>query len=130
MNHHAWKAQHGKPIDGRCFFRGEDDDEFPWGQAAGINAGVMLWQPHWRTYQRMLFDVTCEEHPAHVPGNGPEQDYLSRFWADAPWTHIEVGYNFQMHQLFYAISPLFEGAPERIRYLQNGTSGLDTSVKL
>lgn len=51
------------------------------------------------------------------PGNGPEQDYLSRYWADAPWTHIGVQYNFQLHQMFYALHPDSVHRAERVRLL-------------
>ena len=53
----------------------------------------------------MLDELTEPNHPEHVKGNGPEQDYLSRFWADAPWTYIGVEYNFQLHQMFFALHP-------------------------
>ena len=45
-------------------------------------------------------------HPAHVPGSGPEQDYLSRFFAVSctPWHSIDVAYNFQLHHMPYALA--------------------------
>ena len=33
------------------------------------------------TPTQMVSEVTSEVHPEHVPGCGPEQDYLSRFFA-------------------------------------------------
>ena len=94
---------HGSPIDGSFFFATDENSEWAWGQGTGINAGVMLVAPDWNTYQRMLSEVRCHNHPAHVGGTGPEQDYFSRFWADAPWTHICAEYNFQLHQLYNAL---------------------------
>ena len=111
------RNQHGQCSDGRSFFGSEDDKEWPWGQGGGINAGVMLWEPNFDTYQPMILEVVSDEHPAHIAGAGPEQDFLSRFWANGPWTHIGVGYNFQLHQMFNAISPAHQGEPESIRYL-------------
>ena len=32
-------------------------------------------------HTQMVSEVTSEVHPEHVPGCGPEQDYLSRFFA-------------------------------------------------
>ena len=51
----------------------------PWGFLGGINAGVILLKPCSKTFQQMFSEVTSVVHPAHVPGSGPEQDYLSRF---------------------------------------------------
>ena len=45
--------------------------------------------------------VADERHPEHIRGNGPEQDYLSRYFA-RDWRHIDVAYNFQLHQMYYA----------------------------
>ena len=42
----------------------------------------------------MLSEVSSKNHPCHVAGSGPEQDYLSRFFAarkESPWHHISVG---------------------------------------
>ena len=48
----------------------------------------------------MLRDVQQELHPEHIPGAGPEQDYLSRMFAPY-WTHISVKYKFQLHRLYH-----------------------------
>ena len=111
-------SQHGKCIDGRFFFRREDDNVWPWGQAGGINAGVILLAPDLDIYKRMRSAVLSDEHPAHIAGAGPEQDFFSRFWADAPFTHIGVIFNFQLHQMFNALSPAYQGEPERIHILE------------
>mmetsp|Transcript_127813 Transcript_127813/g.409300 ORF Transcript_127813/g.409300 Transcript_127813/m.409300 type:complete len:691 (+) Transcript_127813:231-2303(+) len=112
------QISHGDPIDGRFFFADDAKGDWAWGQGTGINAGVMLVAPDWQTYSRMLYEISCDQHPAHVRGNGPEQDYLSRFWADAPWTHIGVEYNFQVHQMYHALSPLCSDAAERTAVLE------------
>jgi len=39
----------------------------------GINAGVILLRPSEIVFQQMLKEVTSENHPAHIAGNGPEQ---------------------------------------------------------
>merc|ERR1712217_562662 len=52
---------------------------------------------------QMWREVTCDAHPEHVQGNGPEQDYFSRFFADAPWHHIDVEYNYQIHHVPFAL---------------------------
>lgn len=97
--------KHGDTIDGRSFFLGHDNTKWSWGQGTGINAGVMLWQPDKDSFEEMLSEIQEPNHPEHCKGNGPEQDFLSRYWADAPWTHIGVEYNFQLHQMFFAIHP-------------------------
>ena len=33
------------------------------------------------------------------------QDYLSRYFADSPWKHIGVEYNFQIHHFFNCLHP-------------------------
>lgn len=95
--------KHGSPVNGRAFFSGEQDTDWAWQQAGGINAGVILLQPCMETYFRMVREVTSEVHPEHLPGNGPEQDYFSRFFASAPWHHISVAYNFQLHHVPFAL---------------------------
>mmetsp|Transcript_126748 Transcript_126748/g.370433 ORF Transcript_126748/g.370433 Transcript_126748/m.370433 type:complete len:627 (-) Transcript_126748:239-2119(-) len=100
-NDHA--QEHGSRINGRAFFSGPDDPDWAWRQAGGINAGVILLSPSEATFAQMLSEVTSEIHPEHVPGNGPEQDYLSRFFAAAPWYHIGIEYNFQIHHIPFAL---------------------------
>lgn len=115
------QCRHGQPVDGRSFFLGEDKSmpRWSWGQGTGINAGVMLWQPNQAVLNQMLAEVSEPNHPEHVKGNGPEQDYLSRYWADAPWTYIGPQYNFQLHQMFFALHPDRAQYAERANLLQN-----------
>jgi len=108
---------HGTKIDGRHFFRGDEVSEpdwwnWSWGQGAGINAGVMLFEPNAATYQMVLREVRQESHPEHVPGAGPEQDYLSRLFAPY-WRHISVKYNYQLHHVLYNLENVTDwlGAP-------------------
>ena len=101
-----WDETHGTKVDGRRFFGTEDYQDYPWGQSGGINAGVILLQPDCNVFQQMLSEVTCKNHPCHVAGNGPEQDYLSRFFAarnKSSWHHISVAWNYQLHQCLFAI---------------------------
>ncbi|CAK0895566.1 unnamed protein product [Prorocentrum cordatum] len=106
---------HGERIDGEFFFGGSQGDEWSWGQTGGINAGVMLLEPDEQTLAQCLLEITDPRHPEHVPGNGPEQDYLSRFWA-GEWRHLDVSYNFQLHQMYFALSPLGLSS-DRARFL-------------
>ena len=59
MRRGANQIPHGAPLAGRSFFAGEDAYDadhvgWEWGQASGINAGVMLLEPHEGMYQRAL----------------------------------------------------------------------------
>ena len=114
---------HGMKVDGHFMFRTEDDPKWPWEQGGGINAGVILLKPCSETFHQMISEVTSEVHPAHVPGSGPEQDYLSRFFAVSctPWHGIGVAYNFQLHHVPYALGyvrrwrQFLAGSSEEIR---------------
>ena len=100
------ETPHGAKVDGRLFFGTENYQEYPWGQSGGINAGLILLQPDNYVFQQMLTEVTSKNHPCHVAGAGPEQDYLSRFFAaerESPWHHISVAWNYQLHQSLFAI---------------------------
>mgnify|MGYP005645912533 FL=1 len=100
IHHH----EHGALIDGRRWFTGE---EFDWVQSGGINAGVMLLEPNAEVHMRALREVKIPWHPSHIPGNGPEQDYLSRLYAHA-WHHLSVKWNWQLHQMFHALEAALE----------------------
>ncbi|CAJ1437989.1 unnamed protein product, partial [Effrenium voratum] len=67
------ETEHGERVDGRRFFGGEDEKDYPWGQTGGINAGVILLQPDGDVFKQMHKEVTCKNHPCHIAGNGPEQ---------------------------------------------------------
>lgn len=109
--------EHGARVDGRRFFVGRRTDRYSWGQASGINAGVMLLRPDAEVFQQMLAEVEDASHPGHIRGNGPEQDYLSRFYA-GDWRHLSVAYNFQLHHVYFALSPAIEpGSADRTRFL-------------
>jgi len=104
-------TEHGEVIDGRSFFLDGSWAERAWQQAGGINAGVILLRPSEVVFQQMLKEVTSENHPAHIAGNGPEQDYLTRFFAadlKNPWRHIDVSYNFQLHHVPFALEKVIE----------------------
>ena len=102
---------HGDKVDGDRFFGAENYHDYPWGQSGRINAGLILLQPDHGVFERMLSEVTCKNHPCHVAGSGPEQDYLSRFFAaqrESPWHHISVAWNYQLHQSIFAIERVME----------------------
>ena len=62
----------------------------------------MLLPPNNRLHEQALTEVGQDYHPAIMPSAGPEQDYLSRFFAPF-WTNISVNYNYQIHQIFYSL---------------------------
>lgn len=117
--------RHGCPIDGSKFFEGKDwksatmgQGDWGWGMATGINAGAMLLQPDEGVFQEMISELNEPNHPSHIRSNGPEQDYLSRFYAGAPWTHIGVENNYQVHQMFFALQPQRTACAERAMLLR------------
>ncbi|CAK0828720.1 unnamed protein product [Prorocentrum cordatum] len=86
-----WQPDHGTELDGRFFFPPEQWNE-PHG---GINAGVMLLRPDQHVHDRMEQEVADKWHPEHIYAYGPEQEYLSRFFADR-WTQVSSRHNFQL----------------------------------
>lgn len=90
-----WRFEHGARLDGRTFF----PDKGAWNEPhGGINAGVMLLEPDVETHLRMQAEVVDKWHPEHIYSYGPEQEYLSRFFADR-WRHISPCFNFQLYRL-------------------------------
>lgn len=89
-----WQPEHGERLDGRRFFPTQSWNS-PHG---GINAGVMLFEPDKAIESLMEREVTDEQHPEHIYATGPEQEYLSRFFADK-WRHIHSRFNFQLFRL-------------------------------
>lgn len=115
--------RHGERIDGKRFFGGGWSEPSygtwgnSWGQSSGINAGVMVLEPDLKVLEQCLAEVRDPKHPEHIQGNGPEQDYLSRFYA-SDWHHIDVAYNFQLHQMFFTLHPVNVGHADRTRFLR------------
>jgi len=106
-------------VEGATFFSGrEPGSDHSWGQGTGINAGVMLLAPSMADFLTMQEELVEPYHPAHVRGNGPEQDYLSRFFADRPWRHISVENNFQVHHMYNALHPHLDDV-ERVIVCKN-----------
>lgn len=60
-------------------------------------------RPCSRTLEAMVAEVTSELHPEHMPSNGPEQDYLTRYFASAPWHALDVRWNYQIHHIPFAL---------------------------
>ena len=98
---------HGSAVDGRRFFVGdvvqEHRRQYGWCQSGGINAGVILLRPCQFTLDVMISECSAELHPEHLPSPGPEQDYLTRFFASAPWHALDVRWNYQIHHLPFAM---------------------------
>ncbi len=89
---------HGEPVSAPSPWKGYHPTE-PWGKAGCVNGGVVLLQPDWTTFEHMLKEVECVEHPEHIRTTSPEQDYFTRyFWHTPGWTHLGVEFNFQLHQ--------------------------------
>lgn len=89
-----WQPQHSECLDGRRFFPTESWN-CPHG---GINAGIMVLVPDAEVEALMEKEVTDMWHPEHIYAQGPEQEYLSRFFADR-WRHIHSRFNFQIFRL-------------------------------
>ena len=115
IHHH----EHGALIDGRLWFAGEKDY---WVQCGGINAGVMLLEPNAKLFKQAQQETLCPWHPSHIPGNGPEQDYLSRFYAHT-WHHLSVKWNWQLHWTFHALEAvLLSSTPPELQGIEDGTT--------
>lgn len=63
----------------------------------------MLFEPDKDLFAQMLVEVTSPGHPEHIQSGGPEQDYLSRYFA-GQWTHIGLQYNYQLHHLLFSVT--------------------------
>eukprot|EP00392_Amoebophrya_sp_AT5.2_P005132 g5141.t1 len=125
------KYAHGEPVDGGCFFRAglkpwQTEDEGPsweynwtesYFQGTGINAGLMLFSPDRRRFEDTCTVVRTARHPSHINTTAPEQDFLSRYFADAPWHNISVRFNYQLHQIFHNMNPLNQA--ERKQYFDD-----------
>ncbi|CAD7954128.1 unnamed protein product [Amoebophrya sp. A120] len=119
------KYAHGQSLNGANFFRKglsgpeapKENEQWPeaFFQGTGINAGVMLFQPDAKRFQDVCTVVKTTRHPEHINTTAPEQDFLSRYFADYPWHNISVRFNFQLHQIFHNMNPL--NCAERKRYL-------------
>ena len=107
MRRGPWGSEHGERMHTRRWFGGQNEPGWPWGQYGGINAGLLLLKPNMKDFYQMLTEVSASHHPERVAGNGPEQDYLSRYYA-SEWHHISVRYNFQPHQAFNSLESSLE----------------------
>ena len=93
------ESEHGERMHTRGWFGGQKEG---WWQLGGINGGLLLLKPNMKDFEQMRTEVSASHHPERVAGNGPEQDYLSRYYA-SEWHHISVVYNFQLHQVFFSL---------------------------
>ena len=118
------EEMHGSAVDGRRFFVGDVAQEhrrqYGWCQSGGINAGVILFQPCQSTLDEMISECSAELHPEHLPSPGPEQDYLTRFFASAPWHALHVKWNYQIHHVPFSMEHVLQwqhrvlGAKEKL----------------
>ena len=98
---------HGSAVDCRRFFLGHQEDaKCAWSTSGGINAGVILLCPCENTFREMMCELHAELHPEHLPSPGPEQDYLTRFFAASPWHCLDVRWNYQIHHIPFALEYL------------------------
>lgn len=93
---------------GESFFAGRvvggKNPEWNWFQQAGINAGLMLFRPSQKVFRDIKACLIEPYHPGLFGSGGPEQDFLSRYFADV-WSHLGVEYNYQLHQIYQQIYP-------------------------
>merc|ERR1712091_460131 len=57
-----------------------------------------MLEPDSSVHDQMAAEVTDDWHPEHIHSYGPEQEYISRFYADR-WHQISVCFNFQLYRL-------------------------------
>ncbi|KAF4676534.1 hypothetical protein FOL47_005970 [Perkinsus chesapeaki] len=95
----AMKRGAYQPVHGSMFRAESLYSKGWWGNATGINAGIMLLKPDSWELEQMIEEITDDTHPEHCYCNGPEQDYLSRYYSD--WRHVSCRYNFQLHHLYF-----------------------------
>ncbi|CAE6931464.1 unnamed protein product [Symbiodinium natans] len=69
-------------------------------QRFGMNLGVAILKPCQEELRKML-DSVKRMDPMHEASNGPEQDFLSRWFKD--WKTLSLKYNYQLHQLAYSL---------------------------
>ncbi|KAF4726680.1 hypothetical protein FOZ62_021464 [Perkinsus olseni] len=94
MKRGAWQPEHGTEFRAEWLY-----SKGWWGNSTGVNAGIMLLAPDTTELEAMIEEITDDTHPEHCYCNGPEQDYLSRYYPQ--WRHISCRYNFQLHHLYF-----------------------------
>ena len=96
----AGNAADGAEIPSKAFFNRECK------LTGGINAGVMVLNPHKGDYCKMKAELADMAKNGVADGEKsrmPEQDYLTKFYVNQnmTWRHLGVNYNFQPHQLAF-----------------------------
>ena len=66
----------------------------------GMNLGVAILKPSREELERMSESVKSRDS-MHEASNGPEQDFLSRWFKN--WTSMDLKYNYQLHQLAHSL---------------------------
>ena len=71
-------------------------------QIGGINAGCVLLEPSEKDLTRMTTQLRLGQVIGKIPfTHGPEQDFLTRFYAGDSWRSLGVEWNYQLHQIAY-----------------------------
>ncbi|CAJ1453071.1 unnamed protein product, partial [Effrenium voratum] len=66
----------------------------------GMNLGVAVLKPSQEELQKMQASIRSRD-PMHEASNGPEQDFLSRWFKN--WASMDLKYNYQLHQLAHSM---------------------------
>ena len=75
-------------------------------QIGGINAGFVLLNPSLKDMKKMQLQLSKALVPGLLPfTHGPEQDYLTRYYAGEQWQTLGIEWNFQLHQIAYCTRP-------------------------
>ena len=71
-------------------------------QVGGINAGFVLLNTSKKDLKKMELQLSNALVPGRLPfTHGPEQDYLTRYYAGEEWQTLGIQWNFQLHQIAY-----------------------------
>ena len=95
--HATGKYEDGDEIvPDQLFKRGGGD------QIGGINAGFVLLKPDERDLVRMEVQLRTGQVIGKIPfKHGPEQDFLTRFYAGDSLKSLGIEWNYQLHQIAY-----------------------------
>ena len=75
-------------------------------QIGGINAGFVLLNASLKDLKKMQLQLKNALVPGRLPfTHGPEQDYLTRYYAGEEWKTLGIQWNFQLHQIAYCTRP-------------------------
>ena len=115
---HNHDLQHGARIDATAVGAEYPSQSDAWSERTGINGGLLVVTPDIQDLHHMLEELADERHSATIPGKYLEQDFLSKFFA-GKWHHISVEYNFQIHQMYFALTPRFTTSSNRLHCMRH-----------